>query len=226
MQQLDIIKEVYDQYIQDPTYVFESCRCDWIIIMQKLTDTMTDEIRPVDDSDHAEYQANKLQVIVIFNKLDPKNTIDIIDSSIYYQKPIKYEVGKIVSINDFCTDGNELSTKGIYYFKTIETAFYRNIDLLYNYMGKYYEWYHNGNKCVEGEYKNGKKNGYWIYWKNNGTKCIEGKYKNGKKTDCWVAWREYGTECLVCEFKDGEKTGNAAYVPSCGKYELPISLQY
>ena len=49
--------------------------------------------------------------------------------------------------------------------------------------GKYVEKYENGQKKVEINYKNGKKEGAWTYWHENGQKKSEENYKNGEIID-------------------------------------------
>tara|TARA_B100001142_G_C14143021_1_gene581407 strand:+ start:277 stop:549 length:273 start_codon:yes stop_codon:yes gene_type:complete len=46
--------------------------------------------------------------------------------------------------------------------------------------GEVFELHNNGNKSIEGNYKNGLMNGIWTYWDENGQKKLERPYKNGK----------------------------------------------
>ena len=69
------------------------------------------------------------------------------------------------------------------------------------------EWYDNGNKKLEGKYKDGKKEGKWIYWWKNGDKLYESEYKDGKPEGKWIAWYEDGTKEWEQEFKNGNANG-------------------
>ena len=69
----------------DPLYVFKSCSRDWIVVLQKLADTITNESRPVVDADCAKFRANKLQVVDIIHKFD-QTTRDSICNSVYVYK--------------------------------------------------------------------------------------------------------------------------------------------
>ncbi len=59
------------------------------------------------------------------------------------------------------------------------------------------EWYKNGQKWTEGNYKNGVKEGletWWGdlgYWEKDLVKN-EGNYKDGKKEGQWIEWSEWG----------------------------------
>jgi Uncharacterized protein conserved in bacteria len=46
--------------------------------------------------------------------------------------------------------------------------------------GLYTGWYDNGEKRSYGTYKVGEKDGKWTYWYNNGQKMDEEIYKNGE----------------------------------------------
>ena len=60
------------------------------------------------------------------------------------------------------------------------------------YLGEVFDLYNNGNKKLEGSYKNGKKNGKWTVWYENGQKWSEINYKNGKLDELWTQWNENG----------------------------------
>ena len=46
--------------------------------------------------------------------------------------------------------------------------------------GKVFRLYENGEKKLEGSYKDGKKDGLWTYWYENGKKKYEIIYKDGE----------------------------------------------
>ncbi len=45
--------------------------------------------------------------------------------------------------------------------------------------GKYVEWYKNGSIAIEGEFKDGKKDGVWVQYNEKGQKILEKKFRNG-----------------------------------------------
>lgn len=53
--------------------------------------------------------------------------------------------------------------------------------------GKAVAYYENGQKRIEFEYRDGKKDGKWITWYENGKKKLEGEYRDGEilREKCW-----------------------------------------
>ena len=55
------------------------------------------------------------------------------------------------------------------------------------------------------QYKDGKPDGaYYNYWQSNGQKWIEGNFKDGKKVGIWVFYNKDGTVSSRHTYKDGE----------------------
>jgi len=99
------------------------------------------------------------------------------------------------------------------------------------YSGEIFDLYDNGNKKIEGSYKDGLLDGLWTVWyedgqkfqeqsfKNgipdglstkwneNGQKASEGTYKNGKLDGLWTSWYENGKKKYEGTYKDGKKDG-------------------
>ena len=68
------LKEELSEYIDDKKYVYKICG-DYIVVLEKLPDTITNEnrsnISQIDDNKlYAKYRANKLLVKQIINKYD------------------------------------------------------------------------------------------------------------------------------------------------------------
>jgi len=59
--------------------------------------------------------------------------------------------------------------------------------------GILYHEYPNGQREYEGEYKNGKPNGYLIYWYDSDVKMREGKLKSGSPTGRWTYYNPDGS---------------------------------
>ena len=55
------------------------------------------------------------------------------------------------------------------------------------------------------QYKDGKPDGaYYNYWQSNGQKWIEGNFKDGKEVGIWVFYNKDGTVSSRHTYKDGE----------------------
>ena len=59
--------------------------------------------------------------------------------------------------------------------------------------GMVFNTYLSGLREYEGEYKDGKPNGFLTYWYNNGNKMREGKLKNGIPVGRWTTYKGDGS---------------------------------
>lgn len=167
---IDNILKFCDKYVNDKTYVYKLCNHysimdnsrRWLVILQKLAGTKTNEHRfGVLDTNCAKFRANKLKVIEIIDIYNPKYTkksiINTFDS--VHKKP--YEVGKIIESDAFDEDIDSVCSDGIHYYNTpLPACYYR--DVPNNYTGNWITWYNNGHKQSEGGYINGEQSGKWI----------------------------------------------------------------
>src|SRR5947208_9282211 len=65
---LDYVKSKYKHYTNDPSCVYKMCDDMWIVIMRKLSNTITNETREnVEDMMCAKFRANMLEVLEIVN---------------------------------------------------------------------------------------------------------------------------------------------------------------
>ena len=77
------------------------------------------------------------------------------------------------------------------------------------YTGKSYELHLNGQKSMEGNYKDGKEDGLWVWWYENGQKMLEQNFKEeeGKNfpipDGLEVGWHENGQKKLEQKWKEG-----------------------
>ena len=167
---------------------------------------------------YAKYRTSKVKVLKIFhmngevNNAEPQmndETQIIEQMNGLYDKNFVYIVGKEM-LSDYDEDVNVMCSQGIHYFKTLEQAKMWN---LYSsppsplYTGKYIEWWDNGNKFYEKEFKDGRIEGKWIVWYEGGTTRCEGEYKNGKEEGKHTEWYENGNTKEKGEYKDGKKEG-------------------
>ena len=73
--------------------------------------------------------------------------------------------------------------------------------------GKWTEWYENGQKKLEGTFKDGERDGLVTSWFENGQKGWEGTYKDGEPDGLVTQWKANGQKKLEGTFKDGERDG-------------------
>ena len=200
MEKLDPFVTVYD----DPSYVFKSCSHDWIVVLQKLPDTVTNESRPVVDPKCAKFRADKLQVVDIIHKFD-QTTRDSICNSVYEHKQIVYKKGEIIEVKDFDKNVNIVCAAGIHYYKTMKVAFYLELERVID--GEFYDWHNDGQVFSKRIYKDGKPEGEWSCWYDNGQKQSNVTYKDGKVEGARVYWYYNGQMESKGIYKDGKQEG-------------------
>lgn len=162
-------------YTGNNNYVFKSCQIKWIIILQKLNDTITNENRnDIYDIETASFRANKLKVICIVNKFNPKININKIINSIYTKKNITYTVNEIVCVDDYDMDINNIYSSGIHYYKSLDPAFYSELDLYKKYIGNFFSYHNNGRIEVNGFIINGNFFGERKYYDDCGFHIMNG----------------------------------------------------
>ena len=122
--------------------------------------------RHIENPQYAKYRTSKVKVLKIFK--NERRGIKQMNG--LYDKNFVYGVGKEIHVANYDENMNNVCSQGIHYFKTLEQAKMWKLNLD-NYTGKYIEWYDNGNKWYEREYKDGKEEEEkWIGWYENGTK--------------------------------------------------------
>lgn len=116
------IEAIYGEHLNSGKYGFKSCNSKWIIVLEKLEDTVTSEINHnYHEIKCALFRGSKFKVAAIFNKFDPLvrlNTITHKDGKIHSV----YNVDEIIESKNFST--KSYSMTGISYFVTIIPAFY------------------------------------------------------------------------------------------------------
>ena len=88
--------------------------------------------------------------------------------------------------------------------------------------GSLFWWYESGKKMAEQHYKDGKRDGAGIWWYENGTKKYEEYYKEGLRTGLWVGWYDNGTK------KYEDRTGGPIRYPAVSSHaglECPTDLR-
>ncbi|MDA7681354.1 SHD1 domain-containing protein [Verrucomicrobiales bacterium] len=88
-----------------------------------------------------------------------------------------------------------------------EIAYLKDSDTPYT--GKAFGLYGNGQKQLEGNYKDGEKDGLWTSWHENGQKKGEVSFKDGEKDGLFVEWHPNGQKHGEGNYKDGKPDGLA-----------------
>jgi len=83
-----------------------------------------------------------------------------------------------------------------------EIAYLKDSDTPYT--GKAFGLYGNGQKQLEGNYKDGEKDALWTSWYENGQKKGEVSFKDGKPDGLLVEWYENGQKSSEGNYKGGE----------------------
>ena len=86
--------------------------------------------------------------------------------------------------------------------------------------GPYTEWYPNGQKVLEGAYKDGEKEGVWREWYENGKKKSHGIYKKGLRQGDWFWWHDNGQLEVEGFYKDFRPEGVWTYLNKIGREVL------
>jgi hypothetical protein len=86
--------------------------------------------------------------------------------------------------------------------------------------GFYREFYPNGEKFAEGQYKNGRQEGTWTYWYDNGKVNRTVTYKNGRPDGSWEVHNADGAVVAKRGYKDGKRDGAWVVYDQTGKQPL------
>lgn len=167
-------KDIYPEYFEENSKYKYGSADNWLIVFEKLTDTITNEDRQdIFDAKYAEYIADKLLVVLIVNKHDPNEKTD---KTIHFQfcNMVNYTVGEIIERKV----GHRL-----HYYNCVDPAYFE--DIMYDgYTGLYFSWFDNGLLSEKGNYVNGLRHGIWTFGSgskpiNNVQELREEEYSNG-----------------------------------------------
>ena len=188
--------------------VYKAC-ANSIVTLELLSDSVTNEQRKgVINSDLAKFRTNKAKVVSIVNPETKEQLND--DCSKYYPLFVYkdyplfvYKVGEVIETG-FDRNVDEVCSRGIHYFKTYEAALSWYYQDHKKTNGKYTEYYDNGQKQCEWNYKDRKKEGKQEGWYENGQKQYERNYKNGAHEGTEKGWRHNGEKNYEHNYKDGK----------------------
>ena len=93
------------------------------------------------------------------------------------------------------------------------------------YTGKSYELHPNGQKEMEGKYKDGKQDGLWVWWYENGQKEMEVNNKDGKEDGLLVEWYENGQKSIEYNFEDGKQDGLETWWDENGQLRSEVNWE-
>ena len=68
-------------------------------------------------------------------------------------------------------------------------------------------FYENGQQRYQGEFKDDKRNGYWLYWYENGNKWSEGYFKDDVRDGYGTTWYENGSKHFEGSYLEGVRVG-------------------
>ena len=73
--------------------------------------------------------------------------------------------------------------------------------------GAWVYYYSNGQVSYKGNYKNGEREGEWDYYENNGQLWSKGNFKNSEREGAWVDYNKDGTivKKLTGTYNNGKK---------------------
>ena len=187
--------------------VYKSCY-DFIIKMQKLTDTITNEDReifktnPLTDRQKASYKTNKMLVIDIYHKFTGEKK-DEISESVSKDLKYVYKVGEITESNY----GKEEAEfyEWFHYYLEEDRARY-NEPLMadcVNYLNGFVKLYdYNGILMDEKNYLNGKLNGECLgYWCDGRIRTRE-NYLNNEQIGKNIIYLYDGLTMQICDYDD------------------------
>lgn len=228
--QLEHVCENYTKN-EDNVYVYGSCvdmsskkdkSRKWLVVFKKLDNTVTNEKRlNVVNESYAKFRANRLEVVEIINMKNPKQRKNRIMHLTEYccdsipSKSLIYEVGKIVECNNFNHDINVVHGPGIYYFKSLITAYCCEMvpNPIKDTDSKDSDSRENNDDDNDSD-NNSKERikylgyaGKWIGWYDNGVQSFEGEYINGLRENKWIYWYDNGRKKCLEYYKNDLRNG-------------------
>jgi len=78
-------------------------------------------------------------------------------------------------------------------------------------------YYENKQMQMDGEFRDGKRNGIWVSWYMNGKKWSEGAFRNGKSEGRRVTYFENGKVRYEGEYKNDRRIGKWRFYDEMGK---------
>lgn len=92
--------------------------------------------------------------------------------------------------------------------------------------GPWTSWYENGQKKMQGEYRNGLQIGKLQWWYENGQIALQGSYEDGKQVGKWTWWHQNGQKSTQGEYVDGNPTGSWRWWDTNGRVHETADLTH
>lgn len=192
---MDQLKQICQSY-RSYNHVFKKCfdqyKNQYIVVLEKTNQTRDNEMRSdVFNRDFASFRASVLKVLLIIDFKNLNYNLDQITS--YYEKPIT-RVGDCKIIQPIYTDyiKSELvhpdcydeyifnvCSNGIHYFKSLDAAYYYDLDQMEYVNGYCIRFNASGAKEGEGLYVNNKMHGQWTFYALKEDPALLVTYENG-----------------------------------------------
>lgn len=189
---MEQIKQLYSSYLSKDEYVYKTHK-NCIIILKKIEKTITNEVREnVKDINFALFRGDTFYVEKIFNKNEPTKTISYLDTNIQCLSEMKFIENQIVNCVSYDYNLNNIYGDGIYYYKSIEPAFYRD-----NPKYKFKSWYYNGIQKMDITDEDEEGTYLMTEWHSDGTKKLEGMCRSNKRIGKWKSYDPHGNDYNV-----------------------------
>lgn len=204
-QKLQQIRDICKDYILSG-HVFKKCKDIYgnvyIVVLCKTQQTKDNEKRSgVVNLWTAKFRADSL-IPVLFINFETLNTdCDQIKHSFFkpstdfnfnlnlnlVEIPTVYKKGYIVKPDHYDENINNICTNGIHYFKSLEPAYYYNINTDDRYYTGYCVGYYASGMIKETAwYLGGKYNGFYVSYHESGNVKASGSYTSGMKNSIWI----------------------------------------
>ena len=93
------------------------------------------------------------------------------------------------------------------------------------YTGEHSEFYENGQKKSEVNYKDGRVDGLSVYWYENGQKKLERNWKDDKQDGLWVVWYKNGQKQQEENYKEGKWDGLSVHWYENGQKRVEVNYK-
>ena len=133
-----------------------------------------------------------------------------------------YEAGKVIGdYTYFNYDGTIKSSIFMSLLVRRGDVFYQQ-DSPEPYTGPVFDLWENGNKMLDGSFKNSVKDGRWMEWFDNGQPEKQYNYRYGQKHGYWAEWHSNGLLAVEGSYVDGKEDGNWTYWYRSGQKEKVV----
>lgn len=205
-QYLNQCKIFHSKFLNDARYVFKSLNGQYMAVMTLHDHTKHNETRyTVKNMEQAKHRASGVNVVLIFDKFDPVRSVESVTTT-FAGIPTTYTVDQTTLADSYDTNIANADSGGIFYYRTMDCAFYYNLEML-NYTGEYYDWHYNGLLKEKGMLTNGRKSGYWEDFYGNGQLCTKSVYSNDKLNGEYYEFFENGNKSEIGYFVNDVPVG-------------------